>query len=397
MAEAGNIKVIFSAVTAQFDKAVSNIQKNLTSLEDKFQKIGAVGKTLTKTVTLPFLALGGAAFAAAAKLGYTADRILDLTEITGLSAKSIQEWQHVARVAGVEIEAVTDAIEGLVRRMPQLESEGGRSVEQLSKLGLTFQDIKAMTPDEAVDAIIAGLVKMEDTLERNAVGAALFGRAWEDIAPILGLGEKGIQEARREAEKLGLVLSDEALKSAVEFRIELDKLKAQLERTFLAFGQAALPVLQSLLNVIQNMLPAIQGLINAFASLPQWVQNSITAIMAFAAAIGPVMMGVSALAKAFTKLKPVLLLFQKVIPAVVAGFKALGVALSGLSLAAKAVSGVIGFLVVDFISGAIQAENFKRKIADLKEIMETSTDDAERYLAAVELWNKTESVEAMKV
>jgi len=109
------------------------------------------------------------------------------------------------------------------------------------------------------------------------------------------------------------------------------------------------------------------------------------------------MMGVSALAKAFTKLKPVLLLFQKVVPTVVAGFKALGVALSGLSLAAKAVSGVIGFLVVDFIAGAIQAENFKRKIADLREIMETSTDDAERYLAAVELWNKTESVEAMKV
>jgi len=261
MAEAGNIKVIFSAVTAQFDKAVSNIQKNLTSLEDKFQKIGAIGKTLTKTVTLPFLALGGAAFAAAAKLGYTADRILDLTEITGLSAKSIQEWQHVARVAGVEIEAVTDAIEGLVRRLPQLESEGGRSAEQLAKLGLSFKDIKTKAPEELIDTIIQRLAEMEDTLERNAVGAALFGRAWEDIAPILGLGEKGIQEARKEAEKLGLVLSDEALKSAVEFRIELDKLKAQLEMTFLAFGQAALPVLQSLLNVIQNMLSRNDGCI----------------------------------------------------------------------------------------------------------------------------------------
>lgn len=389
MAEAGNIKVIFSAVTAQFDKAVSNIQKNLTSLEDKFQKIGAIGKTLTKTVTLPFLALGGAAFAAAAKLGYTADRILDLTEITGLSAKSIQEWQHVARVAGVEIEAVTDAIEGLVRRLPQLESEGGRSAEQLAKLGLSFKDIKTKAPEELINTIIQRLAEMEDTLERNAVGAALFGRAWEDIAPILGLGEKGIEEARREAEKLGLVLSDEALKSAVEFRIELDKLKAQLEMTFLAFGQAALPVLQSLLNVIRSILPAIQGLINAFASLPDWLQSSIAGIAAFAAALGPIMMGISAVVKAFTKLKPLLVTFQKIIPSLIAGFKTLATVLSGLSLATTGLIGIIGALTIGFIHSAIQAKKFKEEIGRLKEIMETATTDSERFFAAFRLYSLT--------
>lgn len=395
MAEAGNIKIVFSAETTQLKQAFSTIKKEISNIEKQFKTFEDVGKTLTKSVTLPLLAFGGAAFAAAAKLSYTADRILDLNQITGLSTKAIQEWQHVARIAGVELETVTNAIKGLVRRLPQLEDEGGQAAEQLSKLGLTFKDIKTIAPDKLVDIIIDRLAAMENILERNAVGSALFGRAWEDIAPVLGLGADAIKEARQEAHDLGLVLSDEALQGANNFRLELEKLKAQLNITFLQFGQAAMPVLQSLMNAIRDILPVIQNLINAFASLPQWLQNSVAIMLVFAALIGPLILGLGALLKSIVAIKSTIVVIISTSKTMLDVLNKLIVAVQGLSYGAKVLSGIIGFLIVDFISGAIQAEKFKQKVNELKDAMNAAASDAERYAAAMQLWKTTKSVEAL--
>lgn len=396
MAEAGNIKIVFSAETTQLKQAFSTIKKEVSNIEKQFKAFEDVGKTLTKSVTLPLLALGGAAFAAAAKLSYTADRILDLNQITGLSTKAIQEWQHVARIAGVELETVTNAIEGLVRRLPQLEDEGGRAAEQLSKLGLTFKDIKTIAPDKLVDTIMDRLAAMENILERNAVGSALFGRAWEDIAPVLGLGANAIKEARQEAHDLGLVLDNEALQGANNFRIELEKLKAQLNITFLQFGQAAMPVLQSLMNAIRDILPVIQSLINAFASLPQWLQNSVVTMLGFVASIGPLILGLTTIIKSFMQFKAILVGIQKVLPMIVAGLKAMMAALSGISAIALGVGAAIGAVVISLIAGTIQANKLRQEFEDLHKIMRTSTDDAEKFAAAWRLWQESRSSEGLE-
>ncbi len=303
--EIGGIVVRIGAKIDDFDKKMSQLTKKLNAIEKRFeglkeaaQKIGEVGSTLTKRLTAPLTALAGAITAAAIKTGYWADRISDLTAITGLSVETIQEWQHVSRVAGVEIEAVTRAVEGLIRRLPSLERGSEISSTQLAKLGLTFEDLKKMSPDELVNVLITRLAGLEDTLERNAIASALFGRSWENIAPILALGREGIEQARKEAHQLGLVLSSDAIQTAVRFRIEIDKLKGAFDYAFKSVGLAFMPVIESFVNVLIKATQPLRKFADWFKSLPKPVQALAVSFGVFVASIGPALLLIKGLTSA---------------------------------------------------------------------------------------------------
>ena len=296
-------------------KSVSDTKRTLsdrlTEVSNKLsgagKKMQDVGGTLTKRVTAPILAAAGGLVALAVNSGRAADRLLDLAQITGMSTDAIQEWQHVATVAGVETEAMTKAVEGLVTRIPQLEKEGGKATEALDKLGLTYKDLKNLSPDDQVNALIKGLSEMEDPLERNSAGAALFGGAWKDIAPILGMTAEEIEAAKNEAHDLGRVLSEESLQQANEFRIAFDKVKETMKAAGLQIGADLAPMLtETLVPLLQNkVIPAMQSLIEKVRGVIDWFTNLsprsqkvILTLTGIVAAIGPLLVTFGKLASA---------------------------------------------------------------------------------------------------
>lgn len=330
-------------------KSVSDTKKSFGDRMDEVSnklkaagdKMTSVGKSMTKGITAPALAAGGAILALATKSGQAADRLLDLSDITGLTTDSIQEWQHVAVVAGVSTEAMTTAVEGLVRRIPQLESEGGKATEGLKKLGLSFDEIKDKSPDEQFDAIIYSLADMEDPLQRNAIGSQLFGGAWKDLAPILGNGTNNIKDMRKEAHELGNVLSNESLNDANDFRIEMDKMKESIKNAGLQIGADLAPILKdTLVPLIQEKLvPAVQGMIEKVREGIKWYQELSPPIQKAIKIIGGIVVVMG----------PVLVIFgtvtsfvaTKLMPA----FKLVGIAIGGISapiaIAIGAVAGLI--------------------------------------------------------
>ena len=396
------LKVVFSAVTNEFDRAMNKVSQQLNDVERKFQnlsrmgdRLSSVGRQLSISLTAPIAALAATAGVAITKFANFADRISDLTQITGLSAKAIQEWQNVARNAGVDTEALTNAMSGLIRKLPTLEQETGISAEQLAKLGINLNQLKQMSPDDAIDTIMNALLGMENIMERNAVASALFGLAWRDIAPILGLGIDGIQKAKKQAHELGLVMTDTFIEKGSQINAQLEILKAQLSITFIEVGAAIAPILSSLSRTLTQLLPTIEALANAFAKLPQPLQQAIVISLLFLAALGPIISAIGALLKTIVALKTALTVLVSVSKSVLDVLSKVMIAVQGLSFAAKVLSGFIGFLIIDFITGAIQAERFRKTVEDLRQTMNYAASDAEKYMAAMQLWQDTKSVEAL--
>jgi hypothetical protein len=354
----GTLFVKFGADLSEFARGSDEVGRRLDGIG---KRVGAVGVSMTKWVTGPIVAATAGIVALAKSTGDYADRIGDLTDITGMSARSIQEWQYVAKIAGVETEAVTTAVEGLVRRLPQLEVEGGRSTEQLAKLGLTFADLQGMAPDKMMETLIRRLSAMEDPLERNAIGSALFGGAWKDIAPILGMGAGAIDEARKRASELGLVMSDESLDAADKFRRAMVELTSTLGGAARNIGAELAPIITDILlpAIRDRVVPAIAGfvakireLIRWFADLsPTW-RNVIGLAVGCAVAIGPVLVVVGKLIPLFGVLAGVI--------------KGVGVALA--FLAANPIGMVIvavGALIAVGVALWRNWETIKEKLLDI--------------------------------
>ncbi len=286
-------------INADSKKAISGLNDLSTKMQGLGKNIGSVGKDMTKYVTGPIVALGAGMLMLANKTGDYADRILDLNAITGMSTDAIQEWQHVSKVAGVETEAVTSAVEGLVRRLPQMEAEGGKATESLNKMGLSFKDLDAMNPDEMVNTLIGELANMPDELERNAIGSQLFGGAWKDLAPILAMGSEGIDEARQKAHDLGSVMDGEGLNSANDYRIAMEELKTEFGNTFRELAMNFLPILKDdiIPFIQQSVIPAFKSFIDLIVQVIDWfkglspeTQKFIGIAIMLVASLGPVLM-----------------------------------------------------------------------------------------------------------
>ncbi len=191
-----------------------------------------------------------------------ADRLSDLADMTGMATDEIQEYQYLAKIAGVNTEAVTNAATQLTRRFQNLHSEASPISRAFKELGIEAHDSAGQlrATGEIMDDLILELAEMENQTQRNAMGAQMFGGAWEDLAPILAMGADGIEKVRQEARDMGIVMDEEAIKSANELRqqtVRLQESSAALKRMI---GMELIPILADLADGFITATNAIREL-----------------------------------------------------------------------------------------------------------------------------------------
>jgi phage-related minor tail protein len=301
--------------TQGLDKGLGKATKSIKDFAERnkaqFERVGNAMQDIGKKASILSAAIVGAAtgmLMLAKNVGNVADRLIDLSDITGMSTDAIQEFQYVAKIAGVNTEALTSAAEGLTRRLANVENEASPVNEIFKKLGVSATDLngRLRSGGDIIEDLIPKLADMDNAQERNVLGAQLFGGAWKDLAPILGMGSEGIAQAREEAQRLGLVMSEDALQAANEFRMGMDKLTAQFEGLKNQIGAKLAPVLNNtLIPLFQNkIVPAlvkvadkIGNIIDWFANLDTGVQKTVGIVGGLVAALGPVLVALGGVVK----------------------------------------------------------------------------------------------------
>ena len=180
-------------------------------------------------------------------LSEKADRLLDLQDITGITTEKLQEYEYVAKIAGVTTEALANASQGLTQRLARATGESSPLNLALTQLGIAARDTfgELRSGSDILDDAIGQLAEMENVTERNVLGQQVFGGAWRDMAPILAMGAEGIKEVREEAHSLGIVMSEDALKGANDLRQATVRLNAQKQVLSQTIGMMLIPALES--------------------------------------------------------------------------------------------------------------------------------------------------------
>jgi hypothetical protein len=267
------------------------------------------------------------------RVGNMADALLDLEQQTGLSTTTLQEFRHVATVAGVAQDTMANAAMQLTRRLSAFGEESEQLQMVLGGLGVSVRntDGSFREMDQIMPELIMELQGMEDITERNRIAQELFGRGAVALAPILGMTAEEFANARGEAHALGLILDGDALDAANDFRIEFDKVKSQLSAVVAEVGLAVLPVMQSLVQLFQrHVVPALRSVARFINNLSPEFQMVLAAVAAIIAAIGPLLVIFGTLVKAAGLVAGALAAFNPVTIAVVAAIAtvvAAGVAL----------------------------------------------------------------------
>ena len=217
--------------TDKANESLAKTDKKATSVAEGLGKAGKVAAGAAAAIGTAIIGTGTAMVSMANDASKTADEIDKASIRMGIGTEAYQELKYAAEQCGVE--------------MGTLES----AAKKLEGKDINF--------DEA----IASIMELETAEERSAKAAELFGnRLAYTLSPLIEQSGDDFDGLRDRAHQLGLVMSEEAVKTGVEY----NDLSSDLEKSFTALktslGSALFPVLNSVIKKIIEFMPTIQAL-----------------------------------------------------------------------------------------------------------------------------------------
>jgi phage-related protein len=232
----------------------SKLQGFAGALKAMGQIAGGVVTAGLQAAKIAVVAIGTAVAAAAVGVykittaaGDWADELLTLSQNTGVSAKTLQEWTYAARFVDVEVESMAKGLSKIVKATGAAAKAGQGYIQVADGLTVSIRDANGQLRDseqvfyDAIDAI----GKLTNETEKEIAAQELFGKSYQDMMPFINAGSDALNRYAAEAAAAGLVLSDSMIAKLGEFDDVMEKTDAQLDGLGRQFAVIFVPAMQA--------------------------------------------------------------------------------------------------------------------------------------------------------
>ena len=259
----GNILVDSTAAEASISKTDDKGKKLATTLGEGVKTAAKWGAGIA---TAAAAAVGGLT-AAANKTAEVADTFDKASLRTGLEVEELQRLNYAAGQSGVGLETVEKSAKKMNDRLAEVSEGNSKSAAMFESLGISIKNADGTMRDSTsiYNDTLEKLAEMGDTAEATAIGTDLFGKSFTDLKPLLASGSQGINDLKKRADELGVVMSKDAVSAGVTFGDTMADIKASLGGAFNQLLTSIIPVLQVVLNLILDNMPLIQSMVSQLA------------------------------------------------------------------------------------------------------------------------------------
>ena len=272
---ADNLRVTIlnqEAAVASTEREIGNYSDELKNLDKNSEEAGEgldkLAKRITTGVAVAITALGAAAVATGKKLWDMAnetakagDEIDKQSQKLGVSAENYQKLSYAMERCGADVDDFKKGAANISKSLASVADGADESATAIGQLGVSLKKTDGTmrsTEDVLLDTI-AALADMDDETERNAAANEIFGKSYQELAPLLNSGADGIRELMDEAEQYGMVMSDDAVKASAAFEDSLTKLKGTLGGIKNNLGAALLTPLTTLVDGFSDLAAGVDG------------------------------------------------------------------------------------------------------------------------------------------
>ncbi|WP_233866586.1 hypothetical protein [Paraburkholderia adhaesiva] len=175
-----------------------------------------------------------------------ASALNNLSQRIGTTAEELAKLQYAAKLSNVDTEALTTGFRFLNKALLEARDPSSKAAAAITSIGLSVDELRRMDPAQAMRSIAGAMSQYQDGMEKGAVATTLFGRGGQELIPLLNTGAQGFDEAAREAENFGLVLTNQAAQAMVEFNNQLTRISALSQGVRNQLAVALLPALEEL-------------------------------------------------------------------------------------------------------------------------------------------------------
>lgn len=248
------------------DEAVKKSTDKLSAFERTTSKIG---RSMTKAGTVMLgasAAVGGSILAVGKSTADYAGDMFDMARSTGMGVESFQKIAYAAKMSGIEAEKVTTSFIKFDKMI--VDAAGGNKayMQTFKDLGIQIKDSAGnlRQPNEIFEDVAEIFHNTKDGAAKTALAVELFGKSGAELIPMLNDGKSGLQAFYAEAERMGLVLSAEAIGKGDAFSDQLEQIGQQVKGVKLQLGTALIPALSAAAEKIAAVIDKIT----------RWVQEN---------------------------------------------------------------------------------------------------------------------------
>lgn len=241
-------------------------ENNLAAASESVSKGLTAAAAAGKAAAAAIAAVGAAAVAGAKKLvdmaaetAAAGDRIDKQSQRLGMSAEAFQEWDFIMSQNGATIDNLKTGLNKLNNLVDDAKNGSSSAAETFKRLGLSMDEINSMSLEERFSAVIAALQNIDDESERNAIANDVLGKSYVDLIPLLNSTSESTEALRQKAHETGQIMSDEAVKSAVNYTDAVDTMKRALDGFTNEMTAQMLPGLTEIAGGITDMVAGIDG------------------------------------------------------------------------------------------------------------------------------------------
>lgn len=272
------------------DKVDSQLDKTDKKAKSFGSRVGRMAKKVGKASAVAggaMAGLGTAAFGMTTKVTGAFDDISKGAQRLGVSTDFYQEMDFWASQNGLSHERMEKAIGRFNQRLGQATNGNEKYGSALQALGVNLDDVRTgtLSTEDAFAQSIQKLSEMESQQDQVNLATELFGtRMARDMLPALQNGALSIEDAKKKAQELGLVIGEDSLAAGVKFQDTWDQMKRSLSTFGMQIMGQLMPVFQTLMDWIIANMPMIQSIFSTvfgviktvFGTVVTLIQNVIT-------------------------------------------------------------------------------------------------------------------------
>lgn len=272
----GKVQAVSAGITRSLDRAgLPVFTQSLKNVGGAIGGIGtAVGESSSKLLGLgATLGITGAAIGVFAN-GYAdaTGAIGDTAERTGASRERLQQLGFAAQLSGSSAEAMAAALMKMNLAVGSATKGSKELNEMFSGLGIKLKnaDGSLKSTDEQFNMFVDRISKIKNPTLQAQAAVKIFGKGATELLPLIRGGSAGLGEMTAEAARLGIVLSNQAVREGEEFGDVVDTLKFALRGVGNVIGTALVPELSKmgkwLTDTIVKYRPQIEAFATSFAN-----------------------------------------------------------------------------------------------------------------------------------
>ena len=229
------------------DQAIKKSSQSLSSFERKYGQVGGNmmkfgGKLLAASTTV-----GGAIIGMAKSTADYGNTAAKTARSVGMDAEEFQKLSYAAKYAGVDQQKLSASMVRLNKNIVAAAG-GSKAAQQTFKdLGINLKDSAGnlRAPNEILADIADVFSSTEDGAGKTALAYELLGRSGADMISLLNGGAARLKTMGAEAERMGLVISNDAAHASEDFCDNLDRVTDSIRGVVFQMGAAMMPAINN--------------------------------------------------------------------------------------------------------------------------------------------------------